>query len=478
MLSFVNGYWPPAFVIFTRPYIKSTPYFRFLYSVLRRFVPLAKPCNHSGSYMKQATFIAITLYFSTLLYQCGPKRSREQATGKPATAAIVNAPTLGKIHFFLETSASMKGYLTGQTEFKNTVADVVTKASQISPLAIYTISAGKPQPINGDVNAFVAQLATTPLATGKSSELHQIIRQVGEKAAGNDVAIFVSDCILSFPDADIKRDPEVNRNNASSTLKNNVYDQFARFRKQGIGATVYAYTSAFNGTYYTYQNQKQKLTGEQRPFYVWVIGKQSLLADVNRQLGELLSETPAKRSDFGAVAPLTAYDLLFSLNKKGKWQAKQGNVTEINTGRGAEPAEFAIGLNLANLPAYAQSESYIRQNLSATASNGTVKLLTVQRRDAVKTDRLNEREQKLLNPNSHVLTFRVQQLFDNEATVTLALPVRADTWYAAWSTADDRTPDGRRNKTFAFNELMTGVREAYQSGNNKYIDLKFNLTKH
>ena len=265
--------------------------------------------------MKQAIHVALSIGLLLFLSQCGSDRKRERTADKPTPAATPTAPTLGKIHFFLETSASMKGYLTGQTEFKNTVADLVTKANQIGPLAIYTISEGKPQPVNGDIDAFVAQLATTPLATGKSSQLHQLFKQVGEKTAGNDVAIFVSDCILSFPDADIRRDPEVNRNNASSTLKSSINRQFASFKKQGIGATIYAYTSAFNGTYYTYQNQKKRLPEkngptEQRPFYVWVIGKQSLLTNVNRQLNELLSEKPAKRSDFGSVAPLTAYDLL------------------------------------------------------------------------------------------------------------------------------------------------------------------------
>ncbi|AQG78305.1 hypothetical protein [Spirosoma montaniterrae] len=427
--------------------------------------------------MKQTFLVALAFSLSTLFFQCGSDRKRERTADKPAASTVEKAPTLGELHFFLETSASMGGYLKGATEFKNIVADFVTKANQIKPLSLHTISAGKPQPLNSDINQFVAQLATTPLATGKSSELHQIFRQVGETAAGNNVAIFVSDCILSFPDADIRRDPEVNRNNAASTLKNNMYDQFARFNKQGIGATVYAYTSAFNGTYYTYQNQKQKLVGEQRPFYIWVIGKQALLADVNRQLSDLLSTQPTKRLDFGAVNPLKTYDLFFSLNKKGDWRAVRGNVAEIKTGRKADPVEFAVGLTLDKLPAYAQAENYIRQNLKTSATNGGVKLVNVQRRNAVKTDRLSDREQKLLSQHSHVLTFRVEQLFDNEADVTLSLPARTDMWYADWSTSDDRTPAGRRNKTFAFNELMTGVREAYQSGNNEYINLKFKLIK-
>lgn len=406
---------------------------------------------------------------------CGTSTKTEKKTPKaPAPPA---APALGTISFVLETSASMGGYLTGQTEFKDIVADLVTKANTIKPIDLYTISTGKPQSIAGGVNQFVGQMATTKLATGKSSELHRIFGELGQLASGNNVVIFVSDCILSFPDADIKRDPEVNRISASSTLKSNIYTQFQAFSRQDIGATVYAYTSAFNGTYYTYQNQKQKLTGEKRPFYIWVLGKQSLVADVNQQLTQLLSEKPAERIDFGTAKPLTKYDLLFSLNKKGDWRVNNNNVTEIKTGRKTPPAEFAIGLDAAGLPAYAQTESYIRQNLNATATNGTVKLVNVQSKSAVKSDRLNANEQKMLNKDTQVLTFRAEKLFDDETTLHLTLPVKYDTWYTSWSTMDDRTTGGRTEKTFAFNYLLTGVKEAYQTGSNDFMDLTIKLTK-
>ncbi|CCH00130.1 hypothetical protein FAES_2121 [Fibrella aestuarina BUZ 2] len=427
------------------------------------------PRHHTTRYMK---FTALTLAIALLMTACGggKKRDKQEASTPTKTEQV------GKVHFFLETSASMGGYLNGGTTFKDVVSDVVTKANQLRPVSLNTIS-GKTQPVSGDVNTFVAQMATTPLATGKSSELHKIFREVGERAKGNDVAIFVSDCILSFPDADIKRDPEVNRNNASSTLKNSIYDQFATFSKQGIGATVLAYTSPFNGTYYTYQNQKQKLAGEQRPFYIWIIGKQSLVGTFAGQLLESLSTTPAKRLDFGAAGALKAYDLLFSANKSGDWRAERNNVTEIEMGRKAKPVEFAIAVNLNALPGYAQEETYLQKNLNVAVDNGAVKLVKVQRKAALNTDRMSDREQKLLSQNTHVLTFHVDNLFDETATVTLKLPVRFDSWYTNWSTMDDRTATGRQGKTFALEHLMTGVREAYQTSGNEFAAMSIKLSK-
>ncbi len=372
----------------------------------------------------------------------------------------------------------MGGYLKGGTEFKDVVSDLVTKVNQIKPINIYTI-AEKPQPASGDVNTFVAQLATTKLATGRSSELHRIFRQVGEKAKGGDVAILVSDCILSFPDADIRANREVNRESASSTLKNNIYNQFADFKKQGIGATVLAYTSAFNGTYYTYQNQKQQLAGEKRPFYVWIIGKQALVNQVNAQLADLLSTKPQKRLDFGTQTALKQYDLFFSLNKKGDWRAERAGLTDLRLKRG-QSAEFAIGLDLSRLPDYAQAPDFLRKNLVILSDNAQVKLVNAQRKDAVtNADRLKGREQALFNKDTHVLTFVVSNLFADAADVSVRLPVRFDDWSAEgkWSTMDDREPAGRQGKTFALQYLMMGVREAYQSSANDFINLSLKLEK-
>ncbi|GAA4402288.1 hypothetical protein GCM10023187_17220 [Nibrella viscosa] len=417
-----------------------------------------------------------------LLFGCGgsdrgENSGRKARTTKDKTApAAAPAATLNEIHFFMETSASMNGYLKGGTEFKDVVSEVVTKANTIKPVTVYTISE-QPQLYKGNPAKFVQDLATTPLASGRSSKLHTIFEQVAKKAGNNSIAILVTDAILSFPDQEIRRNPDINRTDASSVLKNNIYDEFVRMNRQGIGATVYAYRSAYNGTYYDYQNAKQTLNGETRPFYIWVIGKQELLNDFNERMQEMLTNQPAKTLSFGTGSALKKYDLFFSLNKKGDWRAKNGNITELKT-KGGAPAEFAVGLDLNGLPAYAQTEDYIRKNLVVTAKDASVKLANVQKKEAVtNTSRLSEREQRLLNQSTHVLTFRVDNVFGDEANVAARLPVKFDNWPEQWSTMDDRTATGRQNKTFALQHLMNGVKEAYQSATNDFLQLTFKIEK-
>ena len=143
------------------------------------------------------------------------------------------------------------------------------------------------------------------------------------------------------------------------------------------------------------------------------------------------------------------------------------------------PAEFAIGLDLSRLPAYAQSAGYLKEHLALKADNAMLKLVNVQRRENVNTTkRMSDREQQVLSRNTHVLTFKIENLIDDEAAVNLRLPVRFDTWYETdWSTMDDRTEAGRRKKTFALVHLMNGVREAYQTNTNDFVNFTFKLEK-
>lgn len=420
--------------------------------------------------------LPVSMVFLSMLEGCNLAPEEEKAP-------TVKADTITQIHFFLETSASMGGYLTGSTQFKDIVSEFANKISQIEPvrqpLAIYTVSTDA-QPYPGDVDTFVTSLATVPLANARSSELHAIFRKVGEKARNNSVAILVSDCILSFPDEAIRKNPDINATDASSVLKNEINRQFALLSRDTINATVYAYESAFNGTYYDYQNKKQKLTGESRPFYIWLIGKQRVLNLFQQKLEPTLTNKPQKQLAFGGSKPLTDYALFFTLNRVGEnWNADGQRITNLKGVRADRPAEFALGVNLSGLPAYAQTESYLNQHLKVSAGNAGVKLLRVQTKDALTgTDKLKASEARMLSQSTHVLTFRVTQLFDAETPVTITLPVRYDTWYLGQSTMDDRTAGGRSGKTFALEHLMNGVRDAYETGsgtNQSFIQLTITL---
>src|SRR5437868_4040674 len=111
--------------------------------------------------LRRASGLLLLLGLMYLLPACSGNKKRTEAADKP----VAKAASINQIHFFLETSASMGGYLKGGTVFKDVVSEVVTKANTIKPVTVYTIS-DTPKVYTGNLTAFVEGLATTPLATG------------------------------------------------------------------------------------------------------------------------------------------------------------------------------------------------------------------------------------------------------------------------------------------------------------------------
>ncbi|RZM24313.1 MAG: hypothetical protein EOO88_23245 [Pedobacter sp.] len=63
------------------------------------------------------------------------------------------------------------------------------------------------------------------------------------------------------------------------------------------------------------------------------------------------------------------------------------------------------------------------------------------------------------------------------ASVQLTLPLKYDKWYQQWSTMDDRNILKLENKTFAFEHLVEGAKEAYNNADKNFIDLKFQINR-
>lgn len=383
---------------------------------------------------------------------------------------------LGNIHFYIETSASMGGYFKKDAEYKTIVSDLTTKIEkEIKPIDIWFIGDSATK-YNKDAQQFTSDIATTKIADQKSSQLHEIIKKIVVQNDSNDVSVLVSDCILSFPDKDIKANPEINKQEAPNALKGNIFSTFSDLKKNGYATSVYAFNSKFYGIYYDYQNGKHLLNGISRPFYVWVIGNKELLAQFDAQLANISAFKPEQSLHFGlSEVPVSDYAIIPQIEKVGKWAKEKNGIKDVKVSKN-NPVQFCVALNLTNLPQYAKDINYLQSSLTLKAK-GCDAAFTVKDKNQIDISKVKGSQINIVEHASHFVIITINEMRLNDATINLALPLQYDTWYLDWSVNDDKSITSLGKKTFAFEHLVNGVKEAYETRNKSYIDISIALKK-
>jgi len=384
---------------------------------------------------------------------------------------------IGNIHLFLDNSASMAGYFKNDAEYKTIVSDFATKIDKkIKPIDIWFIADSLTKYPN-PVEQFSSDIATTKIADQKSSELHRILGRIAEKTEANDVSLFVSDCILSFPDEDIKANPEINKTEAPNALRENIFSTFSDLNKKGVAASVYAFKSRFYGAYYDYQNTKVQLNGTDRPFYLWVVANREVLRKFESNLQDISTFKPEKELHFGMLEEsVSKYFITPQIERQGKWIKSDGGVSDVDIKKDG-PLKICLLLNLATLPVYAQNIDYLQTNLQVSNNGCDAKFEVKDKQSVNKTKLKNESQLKAFDENTHAIIFTVNDMPLSTATINVSLPLKYDTWYLNWSTMDDKNILEQQGKTFAFEYLIDGVKEAYETKNKSYINFSFTLTK-
>lgn len=401
---------------------------------------------------------------------------------KPDKVVVPPTPTLGNINFYIETSASMGGYFKSGADLSKIIPNFLVEVEN-------RINNGKGININfiadtirrytKNTKDFIHDISTTEISNDKTSEMHRLFEMVTSKAGPNDISIFVSDCILSYSNEDIKRNKEINKDNADGELKATIKSVFLKLAKKNICASLYAFNSSFEGIYYNYQNGRESIAkgATKRPFYIWVFGPRELLADFNKRLSDLSNFAPELVIDFGLFQnPVQQYDILFKTERSGNWTAGVSEIKEIEFSQ-KKPLQFAIAVDLSYLPQYATNKKNLLQRLKISPKNCAVELVAVKLKTEIDIAKSPPREKQLLEGDSHVFVFNIKDMVADDASFTVSLPLEYSTEYEKWSIMDDRNVSDISGKTFAFIHLVDGVREAYQRKNQDFINISIKLKK-
>lgn len=172
----------------------------------------------------------------------------------------------------------MDGYMCPGSELKDAVFDYVSDIrKRAAKTSLFYINS-KIIPYGGSLDAYVRDLTPASFASAggdhANTDLRRILADILAAQGHDTVSIFVSDCILDIPE---------NANdffgNCQVSVKNTFND--ALRRNPRLGVEIMKMQSRFDGWWYCGHN-KERLSGVKRPYYIWVIGDRSLLAEINR----------------------------------------------------------------------------------------------------------------------------------------------------------------------------------------------------
>lgn len=425
--------------------------------------------------MRRATSIyAYIFLLASNFISCNPDKVSVETTSK--------AKELKNINFFLETSASMEGYMRGDAGFikliPNYLVDIEGKIPfEKKEIQIYYI-ADSIKKYDKSTSEFIRDISTTPVAKQKSSEMHRLFEMVTKSTDTNSISLFVSDCILSYPDGEIRKNREINKERVDGELKASIKQSFQKIKNKKMAASVFGFNSSFFGNYYTYRNDILNLSGSniRRPYYLWAIGDRELMKKFKNDVLSIPNFSPNLILDFGHFdEPIRNYSLLYNLERQGEWRATDTNLSGVKISK-TKPIQFAIAMDLSALPKYAQEKSFIKANanLNSKQLNATYEVKDLRIIDQSKA---SGKEKDMLRGATHVLVFEVTDLYSQEGAINLRMPLIYSTEYNKWSTNDDTIEDSLNGKTFGFASLVDGVREAYQNKNEDFINISITLKK-
>ena len=262
------------------------------------------------------------------------------------------------VRIYMENSGSMNGYVTTNSQFKNALGHLITKADGFySGTTIDFINQGiYHTPMCDDLDNFVLNLNPASMQVGNTSstDINKIFRMILEHTSRDTVSVLVSDCMY---DVD-------NVGNLLSAAASSTTGTFmkairrAREQKKEFAAIIMQCMSEFSGNYY--EGNTAISCNTERPYYVIVMGNKDQVAHFNKhmELEDTSTGLPGlKHKLMFSSEPtwlldhMTARTFSSSFNNAIRIQTRHDglNVRKMTVDKQQTNLNFAIGIGVGQL---------------------------------------------------------------------------------------------------------------------------------
>lgn len=346
-----------------------------------------------------------------------------------------------KLNVYMENSGSMDAYMCPGSDLKDAVFDYVSDLSTYSDsLNLFYVNS-EIFPYKGDLQSYIKDLTPKSFAEAggdrSNTDLRKIFELVMKKQRNNTVTVFVSDCILDIPEdaTDYFGNCQISmKGTFKEALKNN----------PNLGVMIMQLSSKFNGNWCC-GKQKRVLKDKKRPYYIWVIGDNRLLA--------YLSKKVPVNDIYGGIKDYCAYSgksyIPFDIQKKS-YTVNRTNKINVEI--------------LVDMTSSLQSGEIIKdtnQYKSSNPASTTIKEIT-----------------EITNANSeysHVISIEIKNPESVRGeTITFSYP-NTTSWIEESNDTTGMTIPENIDKTTGIAYLIGGVADAYYKHSIDFGNLTFNL---
>lgn len=415
-------------------------------------------------------FIAPILCSAIFIGCGGPPSTPNQNVVTPSSSSEqvqqeLPAPT---IKVYVENSGSMYGYVKGTTDFENAVysylsdiqlADlgekVANSAKNVMELNYINSRVIKHTP---DIKEFIEKLepAEFRLRGGNmgTSDMSDILKTILSQITDNEIAIFVSDCILSPGNRYQARDNADEYLVSNSIgVKNHFYEKISEC--QDFSVVVLRMMSQFDGTYYNKFDQKTIINAN-RPYYVWLLGDRSNLKKVMNKVGVDKIKGSGVQNIYMASKPIKSLSYgILPQQSIGNFKPDPANTKTsvlkakpVKTG-GNTSFLLAIGVDFSEL---LLPDEYLTNPDNYSVSNMAYELEIVKNKN-------------IQSSYTHILKLNLTEPIINKGIVKITLNNSMPTWVEEYTdeVGLDINAEGAMEKTYGLKHLIGGVYDAYAS---------------
>lgn len=395
-----------------------------------------------------------SILLAIILFNCG--------TDNENICAPVNWPSSSTaaipVKLFLEGSYSMRGYVnqTGTT-YKKAMAEIMGQIEdeKVSPSYYIITDSVYPIPTPSNPIKFLQQLTPGSPLMNKgniyASDYNAMVDKLLNTTRGDTMAILITDGIYSGLTGDL--------------IKSGMKSMLSKRLKKDTSTTtaIIQMKSDFWGDYVFEENDTKKLTGDQRPYYIWIIGPRK------QALAFLEKNKPAKwpgyKNSFvlGINGSPTYYSLT-TLGQQGRYTitCADGKTPCLTN---AEPTDGLFRFSLAADLALPGVDSLYKQDThNYVVSNPAFRVVSVSPIGSYSSNDPSQQTElaSLLKANkrlTHLISVEAKENFPDE-TYTISLLSSIPEWVSKSHT--DTLKNGiLPGKTFNLEPLLGGVAAAY-----------------